>query len=491
MKIGFDHKKYLEEQSKYILERVNNFDKLYLEFGGKLIGDLHAKRVLPGFDENAKIKVLQHIKEKVEVVICVYAGDIERNKIRGDFGITYDMEVLRLIDDLRSYELDVNSVVITRYEGQPATTVFINKLERRGIKVYKHAPTKGYPTDVDTIVSDEGYGKNEYIETTRPLVVITAPGPGSGKMATCLSQLYHEYKRGVAAGYAKFETFPIWNIPLKHPVNLAYEAATADLNDVNMIDPFHLEAYGETTVNYNRDVEIFPVLQAMFEKIMGECPYKSPTDMGVNMAGNCIVDDEACCEASRQEIIRRYYKSCAALLTGTGTEEEIRKIELLLKQAHASLEDRKVVPASLQKEKETEGPAAALELPDGRMIFGKTSELLGASSALLLNALKELAGIPHENHVISPEAIRPIQELKTQYLGSKNPRLHTDETLIALSVSAANNPEARKALEQLPSLRGCQAHTSVMLSSVDIWEFRKLGIELTCEPKFEKEKIYH
>ena len=326
---------------------------------------------------------------------------------------------------------------------------------------------------IPLIVSDEGYGKNEYIETTRPLVVITAPGPGSGKMATCLSQLYHEYKRGVAAGYAKFETFPIWNIPLKHPVNLAYEAATADLNDVNMIDPFHLEAYGETTVNYNRDVEIFPVLQAMFEKIMGECPYKSPTDMGVNMAGNCIVDDEACCEASRQEIIRRYYKSCAALLTGTGTEEEIRKIELLLKQAHASLEDRKVVPASLQKEKETEGPAAALELTDGRMIFGKTSELLGASSALLLNALKELAGIPHENHVISPEAIRPIQELKTQYLGSKNPRLHTDETLIALSVSAANNPEARKALEQLPSLRGCQAHTSVMLSSVDIWEFRK------------------
>ena len=310
-------------------------------------------------------------------------------------------------------------------------------------------------------------------------------------MATCLSQLYHEYKRGIAAGYAKFETFPIWNIPLKHPVNLAYEAATADLNDVNMIDPFHLEAYGETTVNYNRDVEIFPVLQAMFETIMGECPYKSPTDMGVNMAGNCIVDDEVCCEASRQEIIRRYYKSCAALLTGTGTEEEVRKIELLLKQAHASLDDRKVVPASLQKEQETGAPAAALELHDGRIIYGKTSDLLGASSALLLNALKDLAGIDHEHHVISPEAIRPIQELKTQYLGSKNPRLHTDETLIALSVSAASNPEARLALEQLRTLKGCQAHTSVMLSSVDIWEFRKLGIELTCEPKFEKEKKYH
>ena len=492
MKIGFDNDKYLTMQSEHIRDRISKFDnKLYLEFGGKLFDDYHASRVLPGFEPDSKLRMLMQLSDQAEIVIVISAADIDKNKMRGDLGITYDEDVLRLIDAFTERGLYVGSVCITRYAGQESADHFKKRLEKLGIKVYFHYSIPGYPSNIPLIVSDEGYGKNEYIETTRPLVVITAPGPGSGKMATCLSQLYHEYQRGVAAGYAKFETFPIWNIPLKHPVNLAYEAATADLNDVNMIDPFHLEAYGETTVNYNRDVEIFPVLQAMFEKIMGECPYKSPTDMGVNMAGNCIVDDEACCEASRQEIIRRYYKSCAALLTGTGTEEEIRKIELLLKQAHASLEDRKVVPASLQKEKETEGPAAAMELTDGRMIFGKTSELLGASSALLLNALKELAGIPHENHVISPEAIRPIQELKTQYLGSKNPRLHTDETLIALSVSAANNPEARKALEQLPSLRGCQAHTSVMLSSVDIWEFRKLGIELTCEPKFEKEKIYH
>ena len=346
----------------------------------------------------------------------------------------------------------------------------------------------GYPNNTSFIVSDEGYGKNDYIETTRPLVVITAPGPGSGKMATCLSQLYHEYKRGVKAGYAKFETFPIWNIPLKHPVNLAYEAATADLNDVNMIDPFHLEAYGETTINYNRDVEVFPVLQAMFEKIMGECPYKSPTDMGVNMAGNCIVDDEVCKEAARQEIIRRYYKSMENLVRGTGREEEVYKIELLLKQAHVNIEDRKVVPAALQREEETGAPAAAMELPDGRIITGKTSELLGASSALILNALKELAGIDHDKHVISPEALRPIQTLKTEYLGSKNPRLHSDETLIALSISAADNEDAKLALQQIPKLKGCQVHTSVLLSQVDILEFRKLGVELTCEPKSEHAK---
>ena len=491
-KIGFSNEKYIELQSKYIKERIKQFDnKLYLEFGGKLFDDHHASRVLPGFEPDSKLKMLLELKQDAEIIIVINANDIENNKMRGDLGITYDLEVLRLIDAFQNIGLYVGSVTITRFENQVHAIAFQKKLENLGIKVFRHYPIAGYPNDIEKIVSEEGFGINDYIETTKPLVVVTAPGPGSGKMATCLSQLYHEYTHGIKAGYAKFETFPIWNIPLKQPVNLAYEAATADLNDVNMIDPFHLEAYNETTVNYNRDVEIFPVLESTFKKIMSTCPYKSPTDMGVNMAGNCIVDDEACCEASRQEIIRRYYKSCAALLTGTGTEEEIRKIELLLKQAHASLEDRKVVPASLQKEKETEGPAAALELPDGRMIFGKTSELLGASSALLLNALKELAGIPHENHVISPEAIRPIQELKTQYLGSKNPRLHTDETLIALSVSAANNPEARKALEQLPSLRGCQAHTSVMLSSVDIWEFRKLGIELTCEPKFEKEKIYH
>ena len=442
MKTGFDNQKYLKMQSEHIRDRISKFDnKLYLEFGGKLFDDYHASRVLPGFEPDSKLRMLMQLSDQAEIVIVISAADIDKNKMRGDLGITYDEDVLRLIDEFTGRGLYVGSVCITRYAGQESADLFKKRLEKLGKKVYFHYSIPGYPSNIPLIVSDEGYGKNEYIETTRPLVIITAPGPGSGKMATCLSQLYHEYKRGVAAGYAKFETFPIWNIPLKHPVNLAYEAATADLNDVNMIDPFHLEAYGETTVNYNRDVEIFPVLQAMFEKIMGECPYKSPTDMGVNMAGNCIVDDEACCEASRQEIIRRYYKSCAALLTGTGKEDEVRKIELLLKQAHASLEDRKVVPASLQKEQETEAPAAALELPDGRIIYGKTSDLLGASSALLLNALKELAGIDHEHHVISPEAIRPIQELKTKYLGSKNPRLHTDETLIALSVSAASNPE--------------------------------------------------
>ena len=430
------------------------------------------------------------LSDQAEIVIVNSAADIDKNKVRGDLGITYDVDVLRLIDAFTSRGLYVGSVCITRYAGQESANAFKKRLEKMGIPVYLHYSIPGYPSNTALIVSDDGYGKNDYIKTSRPLVVITAPGPGSGKMATCLSQLYHEYKRGVAAGYAKFETFPIWNIPLKHPVNLAYEAATADLNDVNMIDPFHLEAYGETTVNYNRDVEIFPVLQAMFEKIIGKCPYKSPTDMGVNMAGNCIIDDEVCQEASRQEIIRRYYKSMQALVSGTGKEDEVYKIELLLKQAHASLEDRKVVPASLKREQETGGPAAAMELEDGRIITGKTSDLLGASSALLLNVLKELAGIDHEKHVISPDAIRPIQVLKTNYLGSKNPRLHMDETMIALSISAATNPDARLALEQLPKLSGCQAHTSVMLSSVDIEAFRKLGIALTCEPKFEKEKKY-
>ena len=491
MKIGFDNDKYLKMQSEHIRERINQFgNKLYMEFGGKLFDDYHASRVLPGFAPDSKLRMLMQLSDQAEIVIVISAADIDKNKVRGDLGITYDEDVLRLIDAFTSRGLYVGSVCITRYAGQESADAFKKRLEKLGIRVYLHYSIPGYPSNTALIVSDEGYGKNEYIETSRPLVVITAPGPGSGKMATCLSQLYHEYKRGISAGYAKFETFPIWNIPLKHPVNLAYEAATADLNDVNMIDPFHLEAYGETTVNYNRDVEIFPVLQAMFEKIIGECPYKSPTDMGVNMAGNCIVDDEVCREASRQEIIRRYYKSMNALLTGTGKEEEVYKIELLLKQAHASLEDRKVVPASLSMEEKTGAPAAALELPDGQIVFGKTSDLLGASSALLLNALKELAGIDHKTHVISPDAIRPIQELKIRYLGSKNPRLHMDETMIALSISAATNPDARLALEQIPKLKGCQAHTSVMLSSVDILSFRKLGVELTCEPKFEKEKNY-
>ena len=491
MKIGFDNEKYLKMQSEHIRERISQFNnKLYLEFGGKLFDDYHASRVLPGFEPDSKLRMLMQLSDQAEIVIVISAADIDKNKVRGDLGITYDEDVLRLIDAFTSRGLYVGSVCITRYAGQESADAFKKRLEKLGIRVYLHYSIPGYPSNTALIVSDEGYGKNEYIETSRPLVVITAPGPGSGKMATCLSQLYHEYKRGISAGYAKFETFPIWNIPLKHPVNLAYEAATADLNDVNMIDPFHLEAYGETTVNYNRDVEIFPVLQAMFEKIIGECPYKSPTDMGVNMAGNCIVDDEVCREASRQEIIRRYYKSMNALLTGTGKEEEVYKIELLLKQAHASLQDRKVVPASLSMEEKTGAPAAALELPDGQIVFGKTSDLLGASSALLLNALKELAGIDHKTHVISPNAIRPIQELKIRYLGSKNPRLHMDETMIALSISAATNPDARLALEHIPKLKGCQAHTSVMLSSVDILSFRKLGVELTCEPKFEKEKNY-
>ncbi len=491
MKIGFDNEKYLKMQSEHIRERISQFNnKLYLEFGGKLFDDYHASRVLPGFEPDSKLRMLMQLSDQAEIVIVISAADIDKNKVRGDLGITYDEDVLRLIDAFTSRGLYVGSVCITRYAGQESADAFKKRLEKLGIRVYLHYSIPGYPSNTALIVSDEGYGRNEYIETSRPLVVITAPGPGSGKMATCLSQLYHEYKRGISAGYAKFETFPIWNIPLKHPVNLAYEAATADLNDVNMIDPFHLEAYGETTVNYNRDVEIFPVLQAMFEKIIGECPYKSPTDMGVNMAGNCIVDDEVCREASRQEIIRRYYKSMNALLTGTGKEEEVYKIELLLKQAHASLQDRKVVPASLSMEEKTGAPAAALELPDGQIVFGKTSDLLGASSALLLNALKELAGIDHKTHVISPDAIRPIQELKIRYLGSKNPRLHMDETMIALSISAATNPDARLALEHIPKLKGCQAHTSVMLSSVDILSFRKLGVELTCEPKFEKEKNY-
>ena len=489
MRIGFDNDRYLKIQSEHIKERINQFgDKLYLEFGGKLFDDYHASRVLPGFAPDSKLQMLMQLADVAEIVIVISAADIEKNKVRGDLGITYDVDVVRLIGEFEKKGLYVGSVVITQFAGQSGAVQFREKLEKRGIKVYQHYKIEGYPANIPLIVSENGFGKNDYIETARPLVVITAPGPGSGKMATCLSQLYHENIRGTKAGYAKFETFPIWNLPLKHPVNLAYEAATADLNDVNMIDPFHLEAYGQTTVNYNRDVEIFPVVQAMFEKIMGECPYKSPTDMGVNMAGNCIVDDEVCQEASRQEIIRRYYKSMDALMSGTGTEEEVYKIELLLKQAHATLEDRKVVPAALEREKETGAPAAAMELEDGRIITGKTSDLLGASSALLLNVLKELAGIDHQKHVISPDAIHPIQELKTDYLGSKNPRLHMDETMIALSISAATNPEARLALEQFPKLKGCQAHTSVMLSSVDVLSFRKLGVELTCEPKFEQGK---
>lgn len=487
MNIGFDNEKYLQTQSSHIKERIKQFDnKLYLEFGGKLFDDYHASRVLPGFQPDSKMRMLMQLSNQAEIIIVISAEDIEKNKVRGDLGITYDLDVLRLMSIFKNHGLFVGSVVITKYSGQESAFLFKNRLEKLGIKVYRHYPISGYPSNIPHIVSDEGYGKNDYIETSRPLIVVTAPGPGSGKMAVCLSQLYHEHKRGICAGYAKFETFPIWNIPLKHPVNLAYEAATADLNDVNMIDPFHLEAYGQTTVNYNRDVEIFPVLNAMFERIYGESPYKSPTDMGVNMAGNCICDDEVCKAASKQEIIRRYYDSLRRHLIGACSDEEVYKLEMLMNQAGITVHDRPVVDVALKHAEETGAPAAALELHDGRIVTGKTSNLLGASAALLLNALKELAGIDHKLHVISPEAIEPIQKLKTQYLGSKNPRLHTDEILIALSVSAASNPTAQLALAQLPKLKGCQAHTSVMIGTVDMKQFKKLSIQATFEAKYEK-----
>ena len=480
MKIGFDNQKYLTMQSEHIRERIGQFgDKLYLEFGGKLFDDYHASRVLPGFAPDSKLQMLLQLSDQAELIIAINAADIERNKVRHDLGITYDEDVLRLIQVYRDKGLYVSSVVITRYTGQASIPAFQQKLEAADVKVYFHYPIEGYPNNVAHIVSDEGYGKNDYVETTRPLVIVTAPGPGSGKMATCLSQLYHENKRGIKAGYAKFETFPIWNLPLKHPVNLAYEAATADLNDVNMIDPFHLEAYGVTTVNYNRDVEIYPVLAAMFEGIYGECPYKSPTDMGVNMAGNCIFDDEACQEASRQEIIRRYFQSLNRQVLDEATKEEVYKQELLLQQAKISINDRAVVPVAKEKAQFTNAPAAALELPNGTIITGKTSELLGASSAVLLNAIKELGGIADSTHLISPYYIEPIQALKTTHLGSQNPRLHTDEVLIALSMCAVTDPNAKKALEQLPKLRGCQLHSTVILSQVDAKTFKKLGIEVT------------
>ncbi len=491
MKTGFDNEKYLKMQSSHIKERIGKFDnKLYLEFGGKLFDDYHASRVLPGFQPDSKMHMLTQLSDQAEIVIVISAEDIEKNKVRGDLGITYDADVLRLMSVFKEHGLYVGSVVITKFSSQESAGLFQNRLEKYGIKVYRHYPISGYPSNIPHIVSEEGYGRNDYIETSRPLIVVTAPGPGSGKMAVCLSQLYHEHLRGICAGYAKYETFPIWNIPLKHPVNLAYEAATADLNDVNMIDPFHLDAYGETTVNYNRDVEIYPVLNAMFKRIYGESPYKSPTDMGVNMAGKCICDDTVCRDASCQEIIRRYYDSLRRRLIGSCSDEEVYKVEMLMNQADINVHDRKVVDAAKQLAEETEGPAAALELHDGTIVTGKTSNLLGASAALLLNALKELAHIPHERHVISPEAIEPIQKLKTQYLGSKNPRLHTDEVLIALSVSAATDATAQLALDQLPKLKGCQAHTSVMVSSVDIKQFKKLSIQATFEAIYEKNTIF-
>ena len=492
MNVGFDNDKYLAMQSEHIRERIAQFGgKLYLEFGGKLFDDYHASRVLPGFAPDSKVKMLLQLKEQAEIVIVINAADIEKNKVRGDLGITYDQDVLRLIDAFRAIGLYVGSVVLTQYGGQSAADAFQSRLASLGVTVYRHYPIAGYPSDIEHIVSDEGYGKNEYIETTRPLVVITAPGPGSGKMATCLSQLYHEHRRGVAAGYAKFETFPIWNLPLKHPVNLAYEAATADLNDVNMIDPFHLEAYGVTTVNYNRDVEIFPVLAAIFEEICGRCPYQSPTDMGVNMAGNCIIDDEACREASRQEILRRYYAERCAVRQGLANGEGVYKIKLLMNQAGITEADRPVIAAALAKAAETQQPAAAMQLPDGRCITGKTSALLGASAALILNALKALGNIQDDIHLISPIIIEPIQDLKIHHLGNHNPRLHTDEILIALSICAATNPTAALAMQQLPKLRGCEAHSTVILSGVDSTTFKKLGVNLTCEPQYQTKKLYH
>ncbi|MBQ1681303.1 MULTISPECIES: DUF1846 domain-containing protein [Agathobacter] len=492
VRIGFSNEKYTELQSKRIRDRIDQFGgKLYLEFGGKLFDDFHASRVLPGFKPDSKISMLKNLADKTEIVIAIKAGDIEKNKVRGDLGITYDVDLLRLIDAFTSYGLFVGSVVLTQFAEQPAAIAYEKKLKALGLKVFRHYIIPGYPFNVPFIVSDEGFGKNDYIETTRPLVVVTAPGPGSGKMATCLSQLYHESKRGVKAGYAKFETFPIWNLPLNHPVNLAYEAATADLNDVNMIDPFHLEAYNETTVNYNRDVEVFPVLKAMFEKIQGTSPYQSPTDMGVNMAGYGIVDDDACCHASKQEIIRRYYEALVAKRKGEGSDSAVQRLELLMEKAGISVSDRPVVAAANVKDEKTGAPAAAIELADGTIITGKTSSRLGASSAMMLNTLKHFAGIDDAIELMSPEVLTPIMNLKVNYLGDHNPLLHLDELLIALAMESVHNENAKKAYACLPMLAGLEAHSSVILSSVDVGVFKKLGINLTCEPRYEGNKLYH
>ena len=491
-KIGFDNSKYLKLQSEKIKERIAQFGgKLYLEFGGKLFDDYHASRVLPGFEPDSKIRMLAELKDQAEVIIAVNSADIEKNKVRGDLGITYDLDVLRLIDAFRGFGLYVGSVVLTRYDSSQAVETFKKKLEGLGIKVYKHYGIKNYPYDVDYIVSDSGFGQNEYIETQRELVIVTAPGPGSGKMATCLSQIYHENKRGQRAGYAKFETFPIWNLSLSHPVNVAYEAATADLNDINMIDPFHLEVYGTTAVNYNRDVEIFPVLRALYEGIMGECPYKSPTDMGVNMAGNCIFDDEAVRESANNEIIRRYYAALCQQRKGNMCDEEINKIKLLMNQSAINAKQRKCIQAALDRAEKTGAPAAAIELTDGRIVTGKTSALLGASSAVLVNAIKELAGIDKDVDIISHEVLEPVQRLKIENLGNHNPRLHTDEVLIALAITAATDETAKRALKALSELKNAELHSSVILSPIDVATFRKLGIHLTCEPIYQTKKLFH
>ena len=484
MKIGFDNDKYLQMQSAHIKERISQFDnKLYLEFGGKLFDDYHASRVLPGFQPDSKLRMLDKLSDQAEIIIVISAEDIERNKIRGDLGITYDSDVLRLMNIYRDRGLYVGSVVITKYSNQESASLFKARLEKMGIRVYCHYLIAGYPTNIPVIVSENGYGKNDYIETSRPLVVVTAPGPGSGKMAVCLSQLYHELERGIRAGYAKFETFPIWNIPLKHPVNLAYEAATADLNDVNMIDPFHLEAYNKVTVNYNRDIEIFPVLKNMFEEIYGTSPYNSPTDMGVNMVGFCMSDDEACKEASRQEIIRRYYNTMNRYVREECSLDEVNKQELVMNQAKVVVEDRKCVAAANQKSKEANCYAGAIELDDGTIITGRTSDFMGSCSAILINAIKYLANISDDEHLISPTAFGPIQNLKTEYLGSVNPRLHSDEILIALSLSAVNNDKAKLALQQLPKLQGTQAHITSSIGPMDAKVFSNLGIQVTYDAK--------
>ncbi|MBE6590395.1 MAG: DUF1846 domain-containing protein [Ruminococcaceae bacterium] len=491
-KIGFDNEKYIEMQSAHIRQRIDRFGgKLYLEFGGKLFDDYHASRVLPGFAPDSKIRMLIQLKEEAEIVIVINANDIEKNKVRGDLGITYDLDVLRLIDAFRNFGLFVGSVVLARWQDQPAVIKFQERLESLGVRVYRHYSIAGYPSEIDHIVSDEGYGKNEYIETSRSLVVVTAPGPGSGKMATCLSQIYHDHKRGIKAGYAKFETFPIWNLPLKHPVNMAYEAATADLNDMNMIDPFHLEAYGEMSVNYNRDIEIFPVLNAMYQRISGVSPYKSPTDMGVNMAGNCIVDNDAVCDAARMEIVRRYYNALCNRRKGNGGDHEVEKLKLIMQSAGVDIDFRTVAEAAKAKAEQTGKPATAIELPDGTIVAGKTSRLLGAASAVILNALKCMAGIDDRIDLISPEILEPITSLKIGLLGSKNPRLHPDELLIALSICAVHDPIAAKATEQLSRLRYCEMHSSVILSANDERTLKKLGINLTCEPFYETKRLYH
>ena len=491
-KIGFDNEQYIKTQSGHIEKRIAQFGgKLYLEFGGKLFDDYHASRVLPGFEPDSKIRMLSQLAGEAEVVITINAADIEKNKMRSDLGITYDQDVLRLIDAFRSFGMYVGSVVLTRYTGQPAAEAFQKRLEALDLKVYRHYPIPGYPLDVKTIVSDEGYGKNEYIETTRSLVVVTAPGPGSGKMATCMSQLYHDNKRGVRSGYAKFETFPVWNLPLNHPVNLAYEAATADLNDVNIVDPFHLAAYGQTTVNYNRDVEIFPVVKTMFEHIYGECPYKSPTDMGVNMVGNCIFDDAAVCEGAKDEIIRRYYAAKCRKIKGENDGSEADKIRMLMAKGNIDEAGRPVITEAQARAEKTQLPAVAIQLPDGRVITGKTSNFLGAVSAAVINALKALADIPKETKLISPEILRPVSNLKIKRLGNKNPRLHLDELLIALSICAVTDKVARKALGCLDKLRHCDAHSTVILSPADESTLKKLGVQLTCDPKYQTKALYH